>query len=127
MQSFTELCTKFHTISCRKIATVNITIVLNRYLIIKVFSTKLHAHQIFRWRELRNNFQGRAKKYLQTPDLMCYHPVLRLTARRHRATLCAVLTQPMQDIFWSHGRYLPCCSRCRFWAFAALHKSSNRK
>jgi len=36
--------------------------------------------------------------YIPCGKLMCYHPVLRLTARRHSATFCTVLTQLKQDI-----------------------------
>jgi len=42
-------------------------------LIINVFSTKLHAHEMFVSREFRTTFQGRARKYLRTHGLNDRH------------------------------------------------------
>ena len=51
MQSFTILCTNFHTILCRKIATVISRLVLEMILNYKVFCTNVYAHEMFVSRE----------------------------------------------------------------------------
>jgi len=45
MQSFTDLCAKFHAILCKKIAIVNLSI------------AKLHAHEMFGSREFITVFR----------------------------------------------------------------------
>jgi len=65
MQSFTVLCAKFHTVLCKEIATVN----SSRKLILnyKIFSTKLHSHEMFGSREFKNIFDVCAKKVSAVP------------------------------------------------------------
>jgi len=58
MQSFTDLCAKFHTILCKKIAIVNLSIVVLKSICnYKAFSAKLHAHEMFGSREFITVFR----------------------------------------------------------------------
>jgi len=44
--------------------------VIPKFIVIhRIFSTKLYSHEMFGSREFRTIFEGRAKKYLRTPDI----------------------------------------------------------